>query len=310
MSRISAPVLRAWCTAASVSRIHIVAIAALGTLTFGWLFTGSYPWVVAAICALDWLLVNLLNRVVDIPEDAANAIFGTRFVARHRRAILVSGLSVLAGSLAVGHVFLPALTPWRVGYHLLGAAYNWPLVPGWPRIKQLYFWKNSASAAGFLITGFGYPLAPSLAAAAHRGGFLFPSGIQGTTLALTVLFFVLFEMSYEVIYDLRDREGDARAAVRTYPVVHGERVAVGVVDGLLGGSAATLALGYAAGQLPWRIFVMIAAPLAQLIYYKRAMWRGRRRISSRDCIALTWIGAALLLTYHLWIAAALPGIGR
>jgi hypothetical protein len=29
--------------AASVGRLHIVAIAALGTFTFGWLFTGRYP---------------------------------------------------------------------------------------------------------------------------------------------------------------------------------------------------------------------------------------------------------------------------
>ncbi|MBI4615781.1 MAG: CRTAC1 family protein [Planctomycetes bacterium] len=30
-----------------VSRIHIVVIASLGTLTFGWIFTGRYPWLAA-----------------------------------------------------------------------------------------------------------------------------------------------------------------------------------------------------------------------------------------------------------------------
>ena len=50
--------------AASVGRLHIVAIAALGTFTFGWLFTGHYPWLLAGVTAFDWLLVNLLNRVV------------------------------------------------------------------------------------------------------------------------------------------------------------------------------------------------------------------------------------------------------
>ena len=57
---------------ASISRLHIVAIAALGTFTFGWVFTGQHPWLIAAVSALDWFLVNLLNRVVDIPEDRAN----------------------------------------------------------------------------------------------------------------------------------------------------------------------------------------------------------------------------------------------
>ena len=54
---------------ASVSRLHIVAIAALGTFTFGWLFTGRHLPQLAAITAFDWFLVNLLNRVVDLPED-------------------------------------------------------------------------------------------------------------------------------------------------------------------------------------------------------------------------------------------------
>ena len=45
---------------------------------------------------------------------------------------------------------------------------------------------------------------------------------------------------------------------------------------------------------------MIAAPGIQLAYYKRALARG---ITARDCILLTWIGAGLLLAYHLWVAS-------
>src|SRR5690349_24400158 len=88
-------------TAVSVGRLHIVAIAALGCFTFGWLFTGHYPWVVTVACALDWFLVNLLNRVVDLREDEANAIAGTDFVARHKRAIVYVGFSLLGLSLVV-----------------------------------------------------------------------------------------------------------------------------------------------------------------------------------------------------------------
>src|SRR6266516_2150873 len=112
-------------TAVSVGRLHIVAIAALGCFTFGWLFTGHRPWAVTAVCALDWFLVNLLNRVVDVKEDDANGIAGTELVVRHRRG---------------------------------GLAYNWRIFGG-RRIKQLYFWKNAASATGFLLTVFAYPLA-------------------------------------------------------------------------------------------------------------------------------------------------------
>src|SRR4051812_45297058 len=132
--------------AASVGRLHIVAIAALGTFTFGWLFTGRHPWFLAAITALDWFLVNLLNRAVDLPEDRANGILGTDLVAAHRRVILGSGFAALLGSLALVHAVVPAITPLRLAYHALGLAYNWRLLPGKRRIKELYFWKNTASA--------------------------------------------------------------------------------------------------------------------------------------------------------------------
>jgi 4-hydroxybenzoate polyprenyltransferase len=282
---------------ASVSRLHIVVIAALGAFTFGWLFTGRHPWLVTAVCALDWFLVNLLNRVVDLPEDTANGIVGTDFVARNARALRTFGFATLAASIAVVLVVAPALTPWRLAYHSLGLAYNWPLLPGRTRIKQLYFWKNTASATGFLLTCFAYPLAW-----AH--GALAPS-VTATTIGLSGAFFFLFELSYEVIYDLRDARGDAEAGVRTYPVVHGERGAVRIVDALCAASLAALAIGFATHVLPWRVAVMGVAPLLQLVLYKRWLRRG---ITSADCVRLTWIGAGLLAAYHVWVACGLPGI--
>ena len=285
--------------ALSVSRLHIVAIAALGCFTFGWAFTGRYPWMLAAVCALDWFLVNLLNRVVDQQEDLANAITGAEFAGRHRRGILVFGFSLLGGSLALVHLAAPAVTPLRVAYHLLGLAYNWPLLPGRRRIKQLYFFKNAASATGFMITVFGYPLAHAAAA----GVGLLPD-VELATIAISGIFFFLFELSYEVIYDLRDAPGDQQAGVRTYPVVHGDRGAVRIIDALIISSMLVLATGYLTGVVPWRIFIMIFAPALQLGIYKRALRRG---ITSGDCIGLTWLGAALLATYHVWVMLDLPG---
>jgi 4-hydroxybenzoate polyprenyltransferase len=296
MSPPSAPSRAA--VAASVGRLHIVAIAALGTFTFGWLFTGRYPWLLAAVTALDWFLVNLLNRVVDLAEDQQNAILGTSFVRAHRRAILAVGVATLVTSFGLVHLVAPEITLLRLGAHALGVAYNWPLFPGARRIKQLYFWKNTASATGFMLTVFGYPIA----FAAHHGG-LAPA-VHAPTILFAGLFFFTFELSYEVIYDLRDAPGDAREGVRTYPVVHGERGAVKIIDGLLAASMASLAIGYAAGVVPWRLFIMIAAPAIQLALYKRAVRRG---VTSADCVRLTWLGAGLLFVYHLWILAGLPG---
>jgi len=284
---------------ASVSRLHIIAIACLGTFTFSWLFTGRYFFALAAICAVDWFVVNLLNRVVDLPEDRLNQIVGTGFVERRRRGLTILGFGVLLGSFGVTHLWWPELTPLRAAYHALGLAYNWPLLPGRRRIKQLYFWKNCASATGFIITVFLYPLAQ-----VWSGKATLAVDVGLATVLLAGGFFVLFELSYEAIYDLRDAPGDAAAEVRTYAVVHGERGAVYIIDGLIGGSMLCLIGGYAVGAVPWRLFIMIFAPALQLLLYKHFLRRG---ISARDCVGLTWLGAGMLLTYHLWVAAGLPG---
>ncbi|MFO0679146.1 MAG: UbiA family prenyltransferase [Polyangiaceae bacterium] len=294
-------------TFASVSRIHIIAIAMLGTLTFGWLFTGRYPTFLTFVVGFDWFVVNLLNRVVDLDEDRTNGIRGTDFVDRHRRGLSWLGFGTLAVSFVAVHLVAPAVTPFRVAYQCLGLAYNWPILPGRRRIKALYFWKNTASATGFLLTVFAYPLADAGAFSSPAAfASVMPRGVSFATIAVSAVFFFLFELSFEVLYDLRDAPGDAAANVRTYPVVHGHRAAVRIVDALLVTSSLTLLVGYASGVVPWRIVVMVAAPAVQAVAAKRALRRG---ITSADCIGITWIGAALLAIYHVWILLRLPGIG-
>ena len=184
----------------TVSRLHIVAIAVMGALTFGFLLTGVLPWRVLPVVALDWFLVNLLNRIVDVKEDRANQIQGADWADRHRTAIAVGGFTALAGSFAVLHLLLPGLTPLRAAFHGLGLAYNWRLVPtpaGRRRIKEMYGLKNVASAIGFLLTVFGYPLATLGLASA-------PTDISLATVWVTAGWFFRFELSYEVIYDSTD----------------------------------------------------------------------------------------------------------
>lgn len=277
---------------ASIARLHIVAIGAMGTLTFGFAFTGERPWLAALFAALDWFVVNLLNRVVDLVEDQENAIHGADAVARHRGLVLAVGMVTLVGSLVATSLVAPLMLVPRVLFHALGFAYNWPL-PGGRRIKELYFWKNLASAAGFVLTCFALPL---VGAATVQ--------VSSATIAATALFFVLFELSYEVLYDLRDVEGDRVARVRSYPVVHGVDVGWRIARGLML-SASTLVFGaFALGAVPWRIAIMGAAPLIQLAWSVRVRQRG---ITSRDCVSITWVGVALLVGWHAWEALGLPG---
>lgn len=286
---------------AVVGRLHITAIAALGVFTFGWLFTGDYPWFLTGVCAFDWFFVNLINRIVDLKEDEANAITGTEFLAKHRKHLIFVGFILLLVSLLVVHLLNPAITGLRVTCHFMGVLYNWPLLRGRRRLKEQYFWKNMASAIGFLLTVFGYPLATLTW---EKGFYSFPPGISWATVLFSALFFVLFVLSYEVIYDLRDVRGDIPAGIRTYPVVHGEHTAVRIVDGFIFSSILVLAAGYSSGFVPWRIFIMVGAPVIQFAVYKRALRRG---ISAKDCTFITWMGAVLFLIYHLWVLAELPG---
>jgi 4-hydroxybenzoate polyprenyltransferase len=183
----------------------------------------------------------------------------------------------------------------------MGVLYNWPLLPGGRRLKEQYFWKNMASAIGFLLTVFGYPLATLTW---EKGFYSFPPGITWVTVLFSALFFVLFVLSYEVIYDLRDVNGDTLSGIRTYPVVHGEHTAVRIVDSFIFSSIFVLTAGYGSGFVPWRIFIMVGAPVIQFAVYKRALRRG---ISTKDCTFITWMGAVLFLIYHLWVLAELPG---
>jgi 4-hydroxybenzoate polyprenyltransferase len=283
----------------AIIRYHIVLIAMAATLAFGWLMTDERPWALALVAGLDWFLINLLNRVTDLDEDLANGIQGTERVARQKRAVTIASFALLVGSFA-SHVWMPALTPLRIAVQTIGMAYNYRLVPtprGMARLKEVYFFKNFGSACIFVLTCFGYPLASA--------GWA-PTMSWAAILTL-VVFFLLFEITFEVLYDLRDLPGDAAAKIPTYPVVHGPIVARQIIDALLIGSALVLALGLGAGAIGVREGLMLAAPVGQRLLYPSRVARG---LTSADCILLTHVGTLELLLYlagtACWSAAGLP----
>ena len=114
---------------AQVSRLHIIAIASLACLTFGWLMTGEHLWLPPLVCAIDWFIVNLVNRVVDLAEDRANGIVGTDFIGRHGKLLEVGCLALLVGSVAGMHFLAPAMLGVRIVFHAIGLAYNYKLIP-------------------------------------------------------------------------------------------------------------------------------------------------------------------------------------
>jgi 4-hydroxybenzoate polyprenyltransferase len=192
-------------------------------------------------------------------------------------------------SFGLFHAYEPSLTLVRGCFHLLAIFYNFPLLPGRLRLKQIYLLKNIASSLAFLLTGFVYPLAR-----AHWGFFGLPVGVEMMTLVFAGAFVFLLALGITVIFDLRDAAGDASAGIETFPVVLGPELTVTIVDRALAFAAVLLVVGYATHFVPWRILVMAAAPLAVLLAYRRGL-------------PVTALVCGLMIVYHLWIWLRLPG---
>lgn len=286
---------------ASALRLHIVAIAASATVAFGYLFKGHYPVGLALLCGFDWCIVNLLNRATDVDEDRLNGIAATEFVARHARVITQLTLAALAASLTWGLIALPLpLAVVRAVFHALGLGYSYRIVPtprGMRRFKDLYVFKNSMSAFMFVLSVGLYPIL------GVAGALTLP--VAGVI--AVIAFFFLFEHTFEVLYDLRDVDGDRAVNVPTYPVVHGARVSAAIIYALCAVSAVVLIGARLAGAVLTRELLMVAAPIAQAVF----LWkRTPERISRADCIGATYAGAGALLFYlagtALWERAGLP----
>jgi len=298
-----------------IVRYHIVLVAMTACVTFGWLFTGRYLFAVALLCGVDWFVINLLNRITDLAEDEKNAIPGTARVRGAQGALFALCLVVLVSTLAVTFVWFPGLLLYRVAVQAIGVAYNYRVVPTpawlrWPRpgeaaptgfrfsrFKEMYFFKNFGSAVLFVLTCFAYPLAA--VPEARSTSFV--------TVATLVLFFVPYELTFEILYDLRDVDGDTAEGVPTYPVVHGARASTQIIDALLGAAAVVLIIGFFTRHLGVRELLMLVAPLAQLVFYRPRVKRG---LTTPDCIWLTHLGTAQLVLFlvgtSIWTRAGLP----
>lgn len=281
-------------------RIHIVLIAVMGTLVFGWLITDTYLVGVALVVGLDWLLINLMNRLSDIREDLANRIPATEKIQDRHRAIVAIFIVVFGGSLLCTWFWRPELTGWRLFMQATGMVYNFRIIPftGGPRrLKEVYFFKNLMSALGFVTTCFFYPLAT----AGYR------PLIGWAAVAALILYFVPFELTYEILYDLRDVAGDRATGVPTYPVVHGTAVTHRIIRGLLIGSVGLLGAAFAAGLVGVRELLMALGPTIQYFTLRPLLRRGP---NTDDCIRVTNLGWGMLALYlvctALWIAAGLP----
>lgn len=277
-----------------LTRGHIIAIACLACLTFGWLMTGRHMLWPVVFCAVDWFIVNFVNRVVDLAEDERNGIAATDLVRRNGRRYEIGCWALMFASLGIGHLLAPEVTAWRIAFSVIGVLYNYRWIPTgrrWTRFKEMYFAKNFMSAVLFLISTIAYP--------AVLGG----AQPSPAWLAVIIGFYLPLEITYEIIYDLRDVVGDAAEGVPTYPVVHGVAASHAIIYALLFASAGALIAGAVAGVIGLAEIVLIGGVIQQAVYFHT---RIRQSPTAARCIFVTWLGAAQIASYHVWIFVGLP----
>lgn len=285
------------------SRFHIVLIAALGTLAFGWLFTGHQHVGLALLAALDWWILDIGNKLSDLPEDRINNPSEAAWVERNHRllaGLCIGSFALSAWATAFGRSAWwglgdPLLLGWRLLFQLVGIAYNFPVLAGGRRFKAMFFWKNTMAGILFLMSVVGYPLL----------GLRDAIAVGGLYVALLAAFFFFLEHSFEILYDFKDVRGDAAQGVHTYPVVVGERGATLIFFGCLALSAGALGLGLGLRVLGFREGLLLLAPASQSLVFFIYRRHGYPR---RGSVLATHVGSAQLLIYngYVWLGLPIP----
>jgi 4-hydroxybenzoate polyprenyltransferase len=178
-----------------------------------------------------------LNRKTDEAEDAINREDRYSFTKKYEKplylsAVLGSVLALLLASLYGVSSFLLILTPF-----IAGILYSIPFLPpnsDYRRLKEIPLAKNVVVTIAWAVPLTFLPLA-----VAH-------APVTPAT-AINLVFFSSWAFIASTLPDIRDKEGDEKAGIRTIPVVIGIERTLGVltlINLAIGGCAVILSLGY------------------------------------------------------------------
>ncbi|HUN54157.1 MAG TPA: UbiA family prenyltransferase [Smithella sp.] len=236
---------------------------------------------------IDYLIITLAvacicqwNRLTDAKEDARNCPDDLKDAQSKSRAIkafcYVTGTSIILLSLLTE-------PSWELaGLVAFGAAvgffYNTPLIPSRPnlRLKNLFIIKNLSSGAGWSLGLLVFPMMR-----AHTQ----PDGLFLT--AFVYMFAMV--MTYEVMWDIRDVEGDSQAGIRTVPVVLGinnARICTSVLQFFC---LSIIISGLANARLTpvWSFYLLPSIMLLTLIIFFPRLIRYNRSLSHILVMALS-----------------------
>jgi 4-hydroxybenzoate polyprenyltransferase len=205
--------------------------------------------MIAVIPFLVAFSIYNLNRKTDEDEDAINRQDRYAFTKRYEVPLFIATLLSILLALVLSAVYgqiLSLLT--TAAPFVCGILYSFRWLPsslGYRRLKEIPAVKN-------IVVGFSWAILLSLLPVYLN------HGVPDSRTAITFLLFFLWGFMASMIPDIRDRAGDARAGVRTIPVIFGEERTKTFLSRVL------LALGLPAAVysflfLPLFTFVLVVA---------------------------------------------------
>ncbi|AVG15896.1 hypothetical protein CFN79_08530 [Chromobacterium vaccinii] len=205
----------------------------------------------------------IYNIYTDSEEDDVNYSSRYRLFGRNRHTKAVIAACFFGGfllSLHAGWIFVL----YGGAVHFLGSLYSRPLPFNWRgrplRIKEVPFVKNLYAG---LFWSVALVLTPHLYVGARPG----EAALQAIVLSFALNYFV------ELMWDIRDMPGDARAGFRTVPLLVGERAAYWLLRLVHLLTCALMYYGAASGVLTpgCMLFAVVHLPVGLLFleWYRR-----------------------------------------
>lgn len=194
------------------NRVHIAICSAAAVWTVS-LLTGSqilnidlFIVPVMMVCIYQW------NRLFDLNEDLINSPKRAYLTFINKKRIKYFCYSSAASGLILSFITGPFHSVLILGsVILLGVFYSTPFFSiSKKRLKNLMFVKNLTSAMGWTLLTVIYPLL-------HSGSSLSPEHWYAAITMFTSVWIV------ELLWDIRDKKGDAKSGVKTIPVMMGVR---------------------------------------------------------------------------------------
>ena len=236
---------------------------------------------------IDYLIITLAvacicqwNRLTDVEEDALNCPADLNDAQAKSRAIKV--FCYAGGTITVVLSISTECTWELAGLVAFGTAigyfYNSPLLPSQPhlRLKNMFIIKNVSSGAGWSA---GLLIFPMLRAHTQPDGRFFTAFVYMFAMVMT----------YEIMWDIRDAAGDAKAGIPTLPVVLGinsARVCAAILQIVCLG---IIISGLANSRLTpvWSLYLLPSMMLLTLIIFFPRLIRYNRGLSHMLVVALT-----------------------